>query len=45
MDRLGDVRDPDEVKSVIQQLADNTSVSVSGFPIPNKIEIKGHFKF
>ena len=32
-------------KSITDQLIENATVKISGFPIPNKIEINGHVEF
>ena len=44
MVHLADVAAPVE-QSIVEQLIENTSIKISGFPIPNKIEINGHVEF
>ena len=41
---LADVSAPVE-QSIVEQLIENTTVKISGFPIPTKIEINGSFTF
>ena len=52
VEHLSDAPLPEE-KSIVEQLIENTKVSISGqginadgtINLPNKIEIKGHFDF